>query len=227
VDRVKEANAERLRHEFTELRFKPGEGVEDFSLRVIALAHQLRILGEDITDKEVVKKVLHSMPEKLEHVAISMETLLDLNALSIKEATSYLLAAEQRKKKGATPVSDAEGWLLLTEEEWAAHMKFKENGGSSRGSNTGGGGERGRDRGRGRGHGRRGDGASQTSRDDTMACGACHTCGKVGHYACDCRSKKKQGEAHVAQDEEASLLLMVSGVADSEPVAPPPPTALS
>jgi hypothetical protein len=38
---------------------------------------------------------------------------------------------------------------------------------------------------------------------------------------------KKQGEAHVAQDEEASLLLMVGGVADSEPVAPPPLVALS
>jgi hypothetical protein len=109
ADRVKEANAERLRHEFTELRFKPGEGVEDFSLRVTTLAHQLRVLGEDIIDKEVVKKVLHSVPEKLEQVAISIETLLDLNALSIEEATSHLLAAEQRKKKGAAPVSDAEG----------------------------------------------------------------------------------------------------------------------
>jgi hypothetical protein len=69
----------------------------------------LRVPGEDITDKEVVKKVLHSVPEKLEQVAISIETLLDLNALSIEEATSHLLAAEQRKKKGAAPVSDAEG----------------------------------------------------------------------------------------------------------------------
>jgi hypothetical protein len=40
--------------------------VEDFSLRVTALAHQLRILSKDITDKEVVKKVLHSVLEKLE-----------------------------------------------------------------------------------------------------------------------------------------------------------------
>jgi hypothetical protein len=34
VDRVKEANAEKLRKEFNELRFKAGEGVEDFSLRL-------------------------------------------------------------------------------------------------------------------------------------------------------------------------------------------------
>jgi hypothetical protein len=41
ADRVKEANVERLRQEFAEMRFKPGECVEDFSLRITALANQL------------------------------------------------------------------------------------------------------------------------------------------------------------------------------------------
>jgi hypothetical protein len=66
TDHVKEANAERPRQEFTEIRFKPGEGVEDFSIRIMALANELRVLGDEITDKEVVKELLHSVPEKLE-----------------------------------------------------------------------------------------------------------------------------------------------------------------
>jgi hypothetical protein len=90
ADRVKEANAERLQQEFTEIKFKPGEGVADFSLCITALANELRVLGNGITDKEVVKKMLHSVPEKLEQVAISMETLLDLNSLSIEEAVGHL-----------------------------------------------------------------------------------------------------------------------------------------
>ncbi|WVZ83580.1 hypothetical protein U9M48_030712 [Paspalum notatum var. saurae] len=49
VERVKEANTEKLRKEFNELRFKAGEGVEDFSLRLNTLANQLRVLGEDIS----------------------------------------------------------------------------------------------------------------------------------------------------------------------------------
>jgi hypothetical protein len=41
ADRVKEANAERLCQEFTEIKFKSGEGVEGFSLRITALANDL------------------------------------------------------------------------------------------------------------------------------------------------------------------------------------------
>jgi hypothetical protein len=102
------------------LKFKLGEGVEDFSICITPLTNQLRVLGDNITDKEVVKKLLHSVPEKLEQVANSMETLLGLKSLSIEEATSHLLAVEQRRKKDAAPAADVEGRLLMMEEEWTA-----------------------------------------------------------------------------------------------------------
>jgi hypothetical protein len=66
ADHVKEANAERLRQDFTEIKFKPGECVEDFSIHITTLTNELRVLGYGITDKEVVKKLLHSVLEKLE-----------------------------------------------------------------------------------------------------------------------------------------------------------------
>jgi hypothetical protein len=74
VDWVKEANAERLRCEFGDIMFKAGETVEDFSLRLNIVASQLCVLGDDISDKELIKKMLHVVPEKLEQVVISMET---------------------------------------------------------------------------------------------------------------------------------------------------------
>ncbi len=43
ADRVKEANAERLRREFGDITFKAGETVEDFSLRLNTVASQLRV----------------------------------------------------------------------------------------------------------------------------------------------------------------------------------------
>jgi hypothetical protein len=43
ADRVKKANAERLRREFGDITFKTGETVEDFSLRLNTVASQLRV----------------------------------------------------------------------------------------------------------------------------------------------------------------------------------------
>jgi hypothetical protein len=80
----------RLQQDFMEIKFKPGESVEDFSLHITALANEQRVLGNEITDKEVVKKMLHLVLEKLEQVAISLEILLDLDKLSIEEAVGHL-----------------------------------------------------------------------------------------------------------------------------------------
>jgi hypothetical protein len=40
-NRIKEATADKLCHDFRELQFKAGECVEDFSLRILAHANQL------------------------------------------------------------------------------------------------------------------------------------------------------------------------------------------
>jgi hypothetical protein len=46
------------------------------------------------------------------------------------------------------------------------------------------------------------------SRDDSEGRDTCHNCGKVGHWAKDCRSMAKKGEAHAAHEEESSLVMM-------------------
>jgi hypothetical protein len=113
-----------LRREFVDLSFKPEESVEDFSLDLNTVASQLQVLGDEMADKEVIKKMLHAIPDKLEQVAISMETLLNLDTLSIKEVIGHRRVVEQRKKP--TPTKDNDGRLLLTEEEWTARMKSHE-----------------------------------------------------------------------------------------------------
>jgi hypothetical protein len=86
-----------LRREFVDLSFKPEESVEDFSLDLNTVASQLQVLGDEMADKEVIKKMLHAIPDKLEQVAISMETLLNLDTLSIKEVIGHRRVVEQRE----------------------------------------------------------------------------------------------------------------------------------
>jgi hypothetical protein len=111
-ERIKEANADKLHRHFSELQFKPGKCVEDFSVHVTAHANQLRDLSDKVMEKEEINKLLHSIPDHLKQVAIFIENLLDLNTMMIDEATSHLRVVEERKNKST------KGRLLLMKEKW-------------------------------------------------------------------------------------------------------------
>jgi hypothetical protein len=140
----------------------------------------------------VIKKILHSIPEQLEQVVISIETLLDLNLMSIKEATGHLRAVEERKKKPSSGAKD--GRLLLTEEEWMVHLKFRDgepSNNDSRGGRSHGRGHRGGCGGGGGGRGSQSDSHEEGTRRAKPG-DICRTCGKAGHWAKDCKSKAKR-----------------------------------
>jgi hypothetical protein len=114
----------------------------------------------------------------------------------------------QRKKKTMSLAKDGGGQLLLAEEQWKA--KYKTSSGEKSGGHDNGGGG-----GRGRG-GRHGDAGSDSrerkedfGRLDGPAEQCCFRCSKPGHFARDCRAKKKsgQGQANLAQEESTLLLV--------------------
>ena len=63
--RARDASAQQLRREFGALVFKDGESVSEFGIRITSLAVNLRILGDNISDAEVVKKLLQVVPDRL------------------------------------------------------------------------------------------------------------------------------------------------------------------
>jgi hypothetical protein len=65
VQRVREANAQQPRHEFGALVWKEAENVEDFVNRITWLTADLRLLGDNIKDVEVVRKMLQVVLEHL------------------------------------------------------------------------------------------------------------------------------------------------------------------
>jgi hypothetical protein len=179
--------------DFGDLQFKPGEYVEDFALHITTLRNQLCALSDKVNEKEEIKKLLHSVPEHLKQVAISIETLLDLNSMTIEEAIGHLRAVEGRKKKTSNQAKD--GRLLLTEEEWLAHLKVHEGEWSSDGR-----GSRGRERGD---SDRSLHGESQEEGvRRPKATDVCQAYGKLGHWA------KKMGQTHLGEEEEGRLMLV-------------------
>jgi hypothetical protein len=47
------------------LAFKEGESVTEFGIRITTLSTNLRTLGDNISDTEVVKKMLQVVPKRL------------------------------------------------------------------------------------------------------------------------------------------------------------------
>jgi hypothetical protein len=172
-ERAKKAKAQQLRREFDDLRFKSGESVEDFALRLQSLASQLATYGKPIDDEDVVAKLLRVVPSKYAQLALSIETMLDMSELTLEDVTSRLRAVEDRSD--AAPEKKKEGGkLLLTEEEWTARLKGKRR--SGEGSSKFGG-ERGGDKPRGK------KPADKQKKKQGWDPNACCKCGKSGHWA--------------------------------------------
>lgn len=134
--------------------------------------------------------------------------MLDISTLSLEEVTGRLKAAEDSGQSSSSSLPGGSGKLYLTEEEWLERHKKKEQeakkgngGGNTRGKRRGGQGCNGSGG---------GDNASPVRKKDK-----CRNCGKLGHWAKYCRSKPKQEQAHVAQEEdEPTLMLMTGGCID-------------
>jgi hypothetical protein len=129
---------------------KEAENVEDFTNHITGLTAELRLLGDNIYDAEVVCKMLQVMPDHVTQVAASIKTLLDIKTIFVEEVTEMLCAIEQRRKPAV--IHDNHSRLLLYEEEWMAKLKVQESeakGGSSS-KPDGSGGKKHGGRGRGR-----------------------------------------------------------------------------
>ena len=147
-------------------------------------------------------------------MACSITTLLDLNTLSVEELIGRLKASEECDEEEVAE-SRASGKLLLSKEEWFAWLKLEGGGPGSSSSQAG------RTRGRGRGRGRGRFPATQRRGNRDTLRNTCHYCGVAGHWARDCRKKKRE-EAHLVQgvDEDDAALLMMQACTFSESPIP-------
>lgn len=195
--------AQRLRKEFEQIAFKDGETLDAFGMRITNLANNLRSLGDVIDEVKIVQKFLREVPSQYSQIACSIETLLDLNGMSVEELIGRLRSAAERCSIGTADATGSQ--LLLTEEQWLARAKKKEQG---QGSSSNGGSGKGNGCGKQehRANDRRGSNGGNGKRD--MSGIKCYNCNKyAGHISRDCpeprrERKQQQPQAHLAAAEE-------------------------
>jgi hypothetical protein len=152
------------------------------------------------SEDRTVEKLFRCIPEKYKQIARSIESLLDLSIMSIEEAIGHLKVVDSDNLQPLSGPITVDGKLHLTREQWKACQGDGKKGESSPSMS-----------GRKRNKPRKARGGAQAGargRAEGSAHGGTHNCGKLGHWAKECRQPRR-GQAHVAQveEEEPALLL--------------------
>lgn len=121
VERVRKAKANTLRREFDGLKFRDGETVDEFGVRINRIAHQLTVLNNACAEEEIVRKFLQALPPRYAQISMAIETFLDLSKISVEELIGRLKSAEERHGLGSGSIAS----LNLTEDELIARVAAK------------------------------------------------------------------------------------------------------
>jgi hypothetical protein len=213
VNHVRKVKVGSLKCKFDSLTFNDGESVDDFDAHIGWITNQLAILGFKYREEEIVRRFLRVLPLKFEKITTSIKTLLDLETITVDELIGCLKPSEERINSGSGKNVAS---LNLMEDELVAHVssrvklsgnnsselpKESSSSGSKRGPSMGHGlsGHRGNySGGNADGHGGDSAGCDDGRSSGNIMSDECHYCGKCGHWAHECRKKKKDEEVHVA-----------------------------
>ena len=121
VTQVHDARLTMLKKQLEAIKFNDVENIGDFGMRLSSLVSQLGVLGVKVSEADVVCKFLSVVHPKFSQMACSIETLLNLDNLSVEELIGRLKASEERYEQEASEAKQ-DGKLLLSEEEWNARM---------------------------------------------------------------------------------------------------------
>lgn len=117
-DAVRKTKAQRLHREFESIRFKKGESVDDFVLRLSNLVAALSTVDDAVEDCKVVEKLLRFVPKRLSTVAVAIEVSANMETLTLEDAGGRLRAVEEREAEDEDnePPTHADRKLYMTED---------------------------------------------------------------------------------------------------------------
>ncbi|XP_028116835.1 uncharacterized protein LOC114314564 [Camellia sinensis] len=94
--KVRTIKLQSLKRDFENLKMKDMELLKDYFSRVMELVNQMKIYGDNITNKRVVEFFLISLPKKYNPIVAVIEETNDLADLSIEDLMGSIKTFEQR-----------------------------------------------------------------------------------------------------------------------------------
>ncbi|XP_078427941.1 uncharacterized protein LOC144700313 [Wolffia australiana] len=96
IDRLAQSRAQGLRREFENLTMKKEDKLSDFTDKFTRTVFELRQCGDNIRDREAVKKLFRSMPLRYDSLTLTLEQFGDMDTMSLVEAIGSLKIHEMR-----------------------------------------------------------------------------------------------------------------------------------
>ncbi|GAU12447.1 hypothetical protein TSUD_229810 [Trifolium subterraneum] len=184
--KVKRAQLQALRKEYESLNMKIGETIDEYFARALPIANKMTAHGENLTQGNIVEKILRSLTSRFNYVACAIEEAHDVTLMTVDQLQSSLIVHEQRMKG------------QKDQEEQALKMAYGGRSGRGRG---------GANRGRGRG------GRGGKFNKENVECFKCH---KLGHFQSECPSWEEENANYAQFDESEEILLVAQETNEGE-----------
>ncbi|GJW64224.1 putative zinc finger, CCHC-type containing protein [Tanacetum coccineum] len=195
---VQQAHSQQLKSEFERLVMEEDESIDSFAGKLMSIITKASTCGLTFDEQTKVRKVLNAVPDKFLPVVATIEMIVDFKTVKLEEIIGKLKTYEERIKFRKGSQEDNSEKLLLTRQR--NNRNYKRDFGNGRqgiGNQTQG-------RGKYRSEGYTSDESDGTNnnprRNGDKSQINCYKCGKLGHYAYECLSKKKEELRHYGRE---------------------------
>nr|GEY34493.1 putative zinc finger, CCHC-type [Tanacetum cinerariifolium] len=185
---------------------KEDKSIDSFAGKLMSIITKAATCGLTFDEQMKVLKVLNAVPDKFLPVVAIIEMIVDFKTIKLEEIIGKLKHYEERIKFRKESKEDNSEKLLLTRQRNDKNYERKYgNGRRGDGNQTRGTGKY-RDEGHTSDESEGTDNKPRRNSDKSQI--DCYKCGKLGHYAYECASKKKEKVAAllVDCDDEPTLL---------------------